>query len=56
MLKFLWEKYSIGLKRLAKISTESNIIFLDLIILQKFLSSFMLVILISRNLDEQKKG
>lgn len=54
MLEIIKEKFNIGLNRLAKIKIENSIILLDLIIFQKLIKIFMLVILISYNFEQKK--
>ena len=55
MQKVFKEKFNIGKSRQAEMKIGNGIIFLDLIILQKLLRIFMLVISISRNLKQKIK-
>ena len=54
MLKGIKDKSNIKLNGLAGIKTENDMILLDLIIFQKLIKIFMLVIPISRNLKQKK--
>ena len=53
MQEIFEEKFNIGSNELAGIKTKSGMMLLDLIILQKLLRIFMLVILISRDLNQK---
>ena len=54
MLKVIEEKFNIGLNELAGMRTENGMMLFDLIVLQKLLRIFMLIIPISRNLKQKK--
>ena len=55
MLKVIKIKYNIGLSGLAGMKTGNDMILLDLIILQKLLKIFILVILINRDLKPKTR-
>ena len=53
MLKVIRKKFNIGWNKLAGMKTKNGMILLDLIIFQKLLKIFILVISISRNLTKK---
>lgn len=54
MQKIIKKKFNIKSNKLIEIKTKNNIIYLDFIILQKLLKTFIFIILINLNFENNK--